>query len=86
MSPVEQEVELTGSQGLHARPAAALANAAIRFTSDITLIHGDREADAKSMLLLLTLDVGQGDRLVLRAEGPDAEDAVDTLAELLQAP
>jgi phosphotransferase system HPr (HPr) family protein len=86
MSAVEREIEVTGTQGLHARPAATFAGAATRYASDIRVIRGDREADAKSMLLVLTLDVRQGDRLVLRAEGPDAEDAVDTLAELLRAP
>jgi phosphotransferase system HPr (HPr) family protein len=86
VSAVEQEVEVTGTQGLHARPAASFADTATRFASDIKVIRGDREADAKSMLLVLTLDVRQGDRLVLRAEGPDAEDAVNTLAELLRAP
>ena len=72
--------------GLHARPAADFAAAAARFASDIRLGRGDREADAKSVLLLLTLDVRQGDRVVVSAEGPDAEEAVEALCRLVESP
>ncbi len=86
MTAVEVEVEVNGAQGLHARPAAAFADVAARFASDITVVRGDLAADGKSMLLLLTLDVRPGDRILLRADGPDAGPAVDALAALVGAP
>jgi phosphotransferase system HPr (HPr) family protein len=82
---VRREVDVTAPAGLHARPAAEFAATAARFESDIQLRRGDREADAKSVLLLLTLDVRQGDRVVITAEGPDAEDAVAALSRLVEA-
>jgi phosphotransferase system HPr (HPr) family protein len=83
---IEREVEVTGELGLHARPAAEFAKAAGRYTSDIRIAKGDREVDAKSVLLVLTLDVRRGDRVRLRAEGPDTARALDELARLVTAP
>lgn len=79
----ERDVEIAGAAGLHARPAADFAAAAARFDSAILVIKGERRADAKSVLLLLTLDVRQGDRVTIRAEGGDAEQAVAALARLV---
>ena len=83
---VRREVDVTAPAGLHARPAAEFAATAARFDSDIRVRRGDREADAKSMLLLLTLDVRQGDRVVITAEGVDADVAVETLCALVESP
>ena len=81
-----EEVEVTGAHGLHARPAAAFAERAARFASSVTLAKDSREVDAKSVLLVLTLDVRQGDRVVVSATGVDAMDAVRELTEVLRAP
>ena len=83
---VRREVDVTAPAGLHARPAAEFAAAAARFDSGIRLCRGDRDADAKSVLLLLTLDVRQGDRVAVVAEGVDAEAAVESLCRLLESP
>jgi phosphocarrier protein len=76
-------VEITDETGLHARPAATFAEAAAQFVSDITISHRGRSVDAKSVLLILTLDVRQGDEVSLEAQGPDAEAAVDALARVV---
>ncbi len=68
-------------QGLHARPAAKLAKEAQKFASTITLAADEAEANAKSILDILTLAAGQGENLELRATGVDAEAALDALAE-----
>ena len=83
---VRREVDVTAPAGLHARPAADFAATAARFGSDIRVRTGDREADAKSVLLLLTLDVRQGDRVLVTAEGDDAEEAVEALCRLVASP
>lgn len=82
----EREVEVLDELGLHTRPAASFAEAAARFASEVRVAHGGREVDAKSVLLVLTLDVRQGDHIRLRATGPDAPDAVDALAALVAGP
>lgn len=80
----QRDVEVVAEAGLHARPAAEFAAVAARSPARITVEKADRVIDATSVLLLLTLDVRQGDHLVIRADGPDAQSAVDTLAQLLE--
>lgn len=80
------DVEVAGALGLHARPAAEFAERAARFASSVTLAKGSREVDAKSVLLVLTLDVRHGDRVVVSATGADATDAVRELTEVLRVP
>jgi phosphocarrier protein HPr len=72
-------------EGLHARPAAQFVKAAKQFSSDIVVVKGDSEANAKSSLKIMTLAAKKGDSIVIRAEGDDSEEAVNTLAELISA-
>jgi phosphotransferase system HPr (HPr) family protein len=65
--------------GLHARPAARFVQAASRFESHIVIRHGGLEADAKSLIALLGLAIRPSSEIVLAADGPDAEAAIDAL-------
>ena len=71
--------------GLHARPAAVFVRAAKQFRSVIKATHGEREANAKSILSILTLGAEQGAVITLRAEGEDADQALETLAGLINS-
>jgi phosphocarrier protein FPr len=71
--------------GLHARPAAVLANVAKSFQSEIKLQLGERFANARSITSLMALEVGQNDKVVLIAKGADAKQAVEKLGELIAA-
>jgi phosphotransferase system HPr (HPr) family protein len=66
--------------GLHARPAARFVQAAARFVSRITIRHDGREADAKSLIALLGLTIRPSSEITLTADGPDADEALSTLA------
>lgn len=68
--------------GLHARPTATLVGLAKQYKSDIRLRRGDDSVNAKSIVSIMKLAVGYGQKIVLTAHGPDAEEAV---AELSQA-
>lgn len=81
----ERETTVGPEEGLHARPAAQFVKAAKQFSSDIVVVKGDREANAKSSLKIMTLGAKKGDSITIRAEGEDAEEAVDALAELISA-
>ena len=76
---------LENPAGLHARPAAVLARCARNYAADIALVKGAREANAKSVVSLLALEVRQGDNVVVRASGTDAEAAVAAMLPLLAA-
>jgi phosphocarrier protein FPr len=69
--------------GLHARPAAVLANLARGFQSAIKLQLGDRSANARSVTAIMALEVPHGAKVQVVATGTDAAAAVDKLAEVL---
>ncbi|WP_319762933.1 HPr family phosphocarrier protein [Maridesulfovibrio sp.] len=76
-----RKVVVTNQLGLHARPAAKLAQEAQNFSADIKVVCESQEVDAKSILDVLTLAAAQGSVLELRADGPDAVSALDSLEE-----
>lgn len=77
-----RQVVVGNQHGLHARPAGKLAQIAQGFKSSISIIHEEQEVDAKSILDILTLAVGEGSALKLRAVGADAAEALDRIEEL----
>jgi phosphocarrier protein HPr len=76
-------VTVVDEVGLHARPAALFVRLAKTFESTIVVRNGDREANAKSILRVLTLEARQGDVLQIDADGADADEAVQRLHDLL---
>ncbi len=84
MSVVETTVVIKNKVGLHARPAGMFVQTAARFQSQVQVLHGDKKANAKSIMGVLKLGAAPGDTLILRAEGEDAENAVNALAELIE--
>ncbi len=71
--------------GLHARPAAVLANLAKGFQSSIKLQLGDRQANLRSVTSIMSLEVEKGATVRLVASGPDAREAVDKIAPVIAA-
>jgi phosphotransferase system HPr (HPr) family protein len=69
--------------GLHARPAALFVKTAQSFTSNITVSKSPKSVNAKSILLVLTLGVTQGQQITITAEGPDAAAALQALSDLI---
>jgi phosphocarrier protein HPr len=82
---IERTVTIGSKSGLHARPAATFVQKAKGFQSQITLSKNEKTANAKSILSVLTLGAEQGDQVVLKVNGADAEIAIGELASLLEA-
>lgn len=80
---IEREVVIVPANGIHGRPAAKFVKEAKSFTSEVTIVKGEIEASAKSLLRIMTLDAKQGDTVVIRADGADEEAAVEALSNLL---
>ena len=78
----EAKLPVLNRLGLHARAAAKIAALANTFQADIFLEKNGAKADARSILDILTLGCPQGTEIRLRAEGPDAVQAIAALAEL----
>lgn len=70
---------------LHARPAGLFVRTAARFRSRVTVVAGDKQADARSILGVLALGAEGGATLLLRAEGDDAGEAISALAACVGA-
>ncbi|MFJ8112289.1 HPr family phosphocarrier protein [Streptomyces sp. NPDC096132] len=77
------EVAVVLPANLHARPAAQLARAAAEFTSAIQLEHAGRTVNPTGVLSVMGLGATAGSTVTVRAEGPDAEQAVAALADIL---
>ena len=86
MPIAKQTVSIVHRQGLHARPAALFVQLAKRFVSKITVKKGRKIVDGKSIMGLLTLAAGAGARIAIITDGPDADEALDRLTELVTTP
>jgi multiphosphoryl transfer protein len=74
-----EAIMVTNPTGLHARPAAVLANLAKRFDGRVYLQRGDTRVNAKSVVAIMGLEVGPGEKVHLIAQGPGAAEAVRSL-------
>ncbi|MEE2677889.1 MAG: HPr family phosphocarrier protein [Myxococcota bacterium] len=83
---IEAEFRIASELGLHARPAGRLAAAAARFESQISVGRSGEWVDARSVLSLLSLAAGPGVLVRVRAVGPDAEEAIGALGDMLEEP
>jgi phosphocarrier protein len=81
---MERTVTLGSKSGLHARPAAVFVQKAKGFQSEITLSRNEKTVNGKSILSVLSLGAEQGDQVLLKANGDDAELAIDRLVSLLE--
>ena len=82
---IEKDIPIVNRLGLHARPAAMFVRIASRYRSEIWVSKEGEEVNGKSIMGLMMLAAGQGSKLRIRCEGPDAERAVQELEELINA-
>ena len=81
---IREEIQVGGPHGLHARPAARLVQEAAKFQSRLRLYRGEKVADVKSILEVMSLAARPGERIILEAEGPDEKEAVERLRALIR--
>ena len=70
--------------GIHARPAAVLANLAKRYQASVKVCKGEERANARSVVGVLGLEIGKGDQIHLVATGSDAQTALDELSNQIR--
>jgi phosphocarrier protein len=80
---VTRIVVVTNPQGLHARPADMFVKTASQYQSNIEVIKDGERVNGKSILDILTLAAVAGSQLQIEATGPDADAALNALAELV---
>lgn len=82
---ISRTVVVNNPLGLHLRPAGMLAALANRYQSRIEIVRGHERVDGKSVMSIMLLAVEQGGELLIEADGPDAQSAVDSLASLVES-
>lgn len=78
-----KEVVINNEVGLHARPATFFIQKANEFKSGIWVEKDERRVNAKSLLGLLSLGIVKGTAITLIADGPDEQEALAALEELV---
>ena len=81
---INREVTINNQVGLHARPATFFIQKANEFKSIIWIEKEDRRVNAKSLLGVLSLGIVKGTTVNIVADGADENEAVETLAELIE--
>jgi phosphocarrier protein len=80
----ERTFTIKNKLGLHARAANMVVQTASNFTCAITVIKDGIEANAKSIMGLLLLAAGKGSKIVVRADGKDAQEALKEIGKLIE--
>ena len=82
----ERYVTIKNRTGIHARPSSVIAKAAGRFSASISIINEAENAliNAKSIMGIISLGAGYNTSLLLRAEGPDEEEAINVIADIFE--
>ena len=80
---IERTVQIVNKNGLHARPAAEIVRISARFQSEITLVKDGMEVNGKSIMGVMMLAAECGSSLLMRADGDDADAALDALSTLI---
>ena len=80
---IERPATIVNQEGLHARPAARIVRLASSFAAEIELSKDGMDVNGKSIMGVMMLAAECGSEIIIRANGPDAEQAVQALAELV---
>jgi phosphocarrier protein HPr len=82
---IEKEITIVNRLGLHARPAAMFVRISSRYRAEVWVAKEGEEVNGKSIMGLMMLAAGQGSKLRIRCEGPDADKAIEELEDLIKA-
>ncbi len=81
----EKLLTVRNRAGIHARPAALIAQTANKFESEIMLEKDSATVNAKSIMGVITMAAGYNTTMTLKADGPDEKEAVETIFSLFES-
>ena len=82
---IEKMLTVKNRAGIHARPAAIIAQTANKYTCEISLVRDDTTVNAKSIMGVITMAAGYNTTLTLRTEGPDEKEAAQAIEALFES-
>ncbi|MGX7013332.1 phosphocarrier protein HPr [Vagococcus silagei] len=80
----KRDFHIIADTGIHARPATLLVQTASKFSSDINLEYKGKSVNLKSIMGVMSLGVGQGSDVTITADGADAAEAIEAIAETMK--
>ena len=82
---IEKILTVQNRAGIHARPAAIIAQTANKFESEVSIVRDDAVVNAKSIMGVIAMGAGYNTQLTLRVEGPDESEAAEVIEELFNS-
>ena len=79
----QRDIVVGLQDGMEARPVALFVQLAGQFQSQVTVVYKGRKVNAKSIMGMMSLGIGRGEKLTVMTDGPDEEDAVEKIQEYL---
>jgi phosphocarrier protein len=79
----KQEIQIINKLGLHARASAKLTQTATRYQADVFIAKAGRRVNAKSIMGVMMLAAAKGSIVELDTSGPDADEALTALVDLI---
>ena len=80
---INKKFRITNETGIHARPATALVNEAMKHECDIRLIALKKSVDFKSIMGVMALGIYSGTTIEIKCDGKDEEEALDDIADTI---
>lgn len=78
------DVTIINRKGLHARAAAAFVKCVEKFDAEVTVVKDGQSVNGSSIMGLLMFAAGRGSQLTLETDGPEAEELLDALTNLIE--
>ncbi len=82
---VEKLVSVQNRAGVHARPAALIAQTANKFVSEVFMTKDGMEINAKSIMGVITMAAAYNSSILVKVEGPDENDALEAICSLFDS-
>ena len=82
---ISKDFKISNKLGLHARPSAQLTQIAGRYESEVFIAKNGRRVNAKSIMGVMMLAAGPGSTVTVDAEGPDEQQALDAIGQLIES-
>ena len=80
---VKKEIPLQNKNGLHMRPGRLFVQEVKKQACNVSVMHKDKTADAKSLVQVLKMGIGKGHTITLVCEGPDEQKSLEHLENFI---
>ncbi len=82
---IEKIVTVKNRAGIHARPAAIIAQTSNKFASNVLMTKDGMEINAKSIMGIITMAAAYNTTITITVDGSDEEDAMNALYDLFES-